>query len=265
LSSCQKQTKRIRGILFDKDGTLIDFHTIWTPLAFELAAKIAANGLPQSSERNKTILLEKIGVAPDGSLAPDSIYASGTAEEIARALYGTASELQIPMPDQARFSDSLREDINSYMAANRQRIRPIEGVSRTLEALRQRGLVLGVSTSDSREGTLACLDEAGLREYFQYIGCADTVNSPKPSGDILMDFCGRFELAPREVAIAGDTAVDMAFARQNGAGLAIGVLSGTCREDELAREADILLDSVASIVMDGVPVWEREQPQGLPG
>lgn len=259
LNACRKQTTKIRGVLFDKDGTLIDFNAIWMPLAFELASKFAAAGPAQSIRKNRAALLKEIGVNLDGSMSPSSIYASGTMRDIADALYSAAGRLQITLPDKAQFSEVIKENTNSYMAANGNRIRPIDGVACTLDALKQLGLFVGVSTSDSRTNTQLCLEEAGLLQYFDYIGCADTVSSPKPSGDLLMDFCCKFNIQPGEVAIVGDTLTDMEFAKQNNAGLAIGVLSGTCDENTLASRADVILDSVAEIVKYGVPVWKSVQ------
>lgn len=255
LSLCQKQEKEIRAVLFDKDGTLIDFYAIWTPIAFELVERVAAQGPAQDKDQNKRILLKAIGVEPDGTMAQNSIYASGSVEEVSDVLYKTASALQIPMRDIKTLTAEVQAEINGYLASNSDRIRPIDGVEHTLKALREMGIVLGVSTSDSRESTMACLLQAGLRDYFQYIGCADDVKKPKPSGDILLDFCARFGLSAEEVAIAGDTEVDIEFARQNGAGLSIGVLSGACGQSVFERGADFVLDSAAEIVKDGIPVW----------
>lgn len=256
--SLSDEHKNIRGILFDKDGTLIDFNSIWIPLAFELTNRLLAESpLPEKRRRlQRETLLKKIGVEADGSMRPGSIYASGTEEDLAETLYFSARELGCELPDYASFLASIRGEVRTYMDAHRRFIRPVPGAAQTLSALLEQGLTLGISTSDNEENTILCLRETGLLSYFHYIGCPDVRLNPKPSGDILWDFGSKFALKPEEIAVVGDTAVDIAFARQNNAGLAIGVLNGAGENGELTEAADYILPTVAEILQDGRPVWE---------
>ena len=54
-------------------------------------------------------------------------------------------------------------------------------------------------------------------------------------------------LQPAEVAVVGDNLHDLAMARAAGAGLAIGVLSGTSVVDELKPHADHVIGSIADL------------------
>lgn len=255
--SLHDEQKSIRGILFDKDGTLIDFNSIWIPLAFELTDSLLANYRGAQHSEYRQTLLRKIGVEMDGTMIPGSIYASGTEEELADVLYHTAQGLNISLPDYASFSSSLRGKVNTYMSTHKRSIRPVYDAEQTLAALREHGLTLGISTSDNEENTIVCLEETGLLKYFHYIGCPDDVKNPKPSGDILLDFSNRFGLKPEEVAVVGDTAVDIAFAKQNHAGLAIGVLSGAGGNEELTEKADYVLPTIAGMIHNGLPIWKH--------
>ncbi|RVQ15000.1 HAD family hydrolase, partial [Sinorhizobium meliloti] len=53
-------TKPIAGILFDKDGTLLDYVKSWVPVNYELA-RIAAKG----NESLARVLLQAGGMDPD--------------------------------------------------------------------------------------------------------------------------------------------------------------------------------------------------------
>lgn len=241
MNSLDKRIKGIRGILFDKDGTLIDFGSIWIPLAFELVGKLA--GGYELSQEQKSDLLGSIGLYGDGRMFPDGVYSAGTMEDIAQVLYNHMGELGVGSMDPETFMETLDHETRTFMAANRGSIRSIGNVGDTLAACRERGLILGVSTSDNEENTRLCLEETGLIEYFDYIGCPDGRKKPKPSGDILFDFCAEFGLEPEEIAVVGDTSTDIAFAGKNGAGLAVAVLSGAGDRDSFA-DADVLLDDV---------------------
>lgn len=248
----------IRGILFDKDGTLIDFDSIWIPLAFELTDKLLVNGSVPAElrEEHRQTLLRKIGIDENGGMAPGSVYASGTEQELAEVLYRSAEKLRFTLPDYDSFFTDIHRDVASYMDGHRHSISPVPKASQTLAALRELGLILGVSTSDSEENTRLCLEETELLPYFQYIGCPNASRNPKPSGDILLDFSNRFGILPEEIAVVGDTAVDIAFAKKNHAGLAIAVMNGAGGHDELARKADYVLPGISGLLCGGQPIWE---------
>ena len=249
----------IRGILFDKDGTLIDFDSIWIPLAFELTDRLLANGSVPAPlrEAHRRTLLRKIGVDENGGMSPESVYASGTEQELAEVLYRSAGELEFALPDYGSFFASIHRDVAAYMDTHRHSISPVPKAAQTLETLRELGLILGVSTSDSEENTRLCLEETKLLPYFHYIGCPNASRNPKPSGDILLDFSSRFGILPEEVAVVGDTAVDIAFAKRNHAGLAIAVMNGAGGHDELARKADYVLPGISGLLCGGQPIWEN--------
>jgi phosphoglycolate phosphatase-like HAD superfamily hydrolase len=74
----------IRGILFDKDGTLLDFNSIWVPAANCMIDKI----LYKYSKFDNTIirnkLLQSIGIEGE-NISGQGILASGTVFDIADA------------------------------------------------------------------------------------------------------------------------------------------------------------------------------------
>lgn len=83
--------EKVKAILFDKDGTLMDFHSIWIKVAEELVAEcIKLYQLPQSMQPT---LLKEIGV--DGVFVhPRSAIAAGTSLDVAKGLckYITSSK-----------------------------------------------------------------------------------------------------------------------------------------------------------------------------
>ena len=81
----------IKGILFDKDGTLIDFYEVWGKAAVKVAKRLCdARRMPE----RQRMLLREMGVA-DGRVDPDGALAwksyRGVAEDLQEYL-GTDSE-----------------------------------------------------------------------------------------------------------------------------------------------------------------------------
>jgi phosphoglycolate phosphatase len=79
--------RAIKGILFDKDGTLLDYDESWLPVNRELA-RIASEGDPQLADR----LLSACGMDPaTGHIVPDSLLAAGNTRQIADGLVAAGS------------------------------------------------------------------------------------------------------------------------------------------------------------------------------
>jgi phosphoglycolate phosphatase len=68
----------IKGILFDKDGTLIDVNGTWVPFyKYLLAQEFGA------SEQEAEAMMEKAGYEPAGKrFLPGSVLASGTTQQL---------------------------------------------------------------------------------------------------------------------------------------------------------------------------------------
>ena len=77
---------QIKGILFDKDGTLIDFQSLWLQAANEVTdLLICINGLEKSLGK-RNFILEAMGIK-DGKVIPDGPLAYQTYTEIGEAVH----------------------------------------------------------------------------------------------------------------------------------------------------------------------------------
>ena len=116
-----------------------------------------------------------------------------------------------------------------------------------MEALRSRGLWIGVATTDDLKSTRRCLEVLGVEEYISFWGVSGEGLPEKPDGRLVSLAAGHWGIWKDEIAMVGDNPNDMRFAR-NGGAVAIGVKSGTGTEDMLREQADYLLDSVGDLV-----------------
>lgn len=227
--------RRIRGVLFDKDGTLIDSYRTWFPLAQKMALE-AAGGSQAGAEAR----LRAVGYDFASSrFLPDSVFAAGTNAEIVDIWYPGLSE-----PERR---ERLREfDARSVSAGGEQAV-AIEGAIASVRVLHGRGLRLGVATNDSTGGAEATLAMLGIAQLFDAVFGYDAVARPKPAPDVLIAFSDMTGLRPDEIAIVGDNRHDLETGRAAGAGLSVGVLSGTGTRETLEPLADIILDSVVDL------------------
>ena len=124
---------------------------------------------------------------------------------------------------------------------------PIGDLPGLFGRLRARGLAMGVATSDSTAGAGAILEHLGIIGLLDHVAGYDSGTGVKPDPQIVFAFCAAVGLEPRQVAVVGDSVVDLGMARAAGAGLAVGVLSGVSAREYLAPLADHVLDDIATL------------------
>jgi phosphoglycolate phosphatase len=226
----------IRGVLFDKDGTLVDFRKTWLPayagVADELAAAI---GRPVLA----TELLRRMGYDPvSDSFAEHSPLLWATNAMIAEHWSQSA---EIADLDVLEVIERHFNDLDRYPPA------PVGDLAALLARLRQRGLRLGLATMDSTrqaERTAALL---GIRHELEFVAGCDAGFGVKPDPGMVLAFCAACGLQPRVVAMIGDTPADLEMARRAGCGLIVGVLTGGAAAPLLAQLAHHVLDDVMAI------------------
>ncbi|QTF08689.1 HAD family hydrolase [Brenneria izadpanahii] len=228
---------RFKGLLFDKDGTLLEFHSMWLLIARAVAARLL------QAHPNVTVsaqsLLTAIGASGD-RIANHGLLATHPAEDIAKAWY----RLMAISGDLALFTRQVKGLFNSQVEENPLLIRALPGVKETLAGLKEQGFKLGVATADSKDATIFSLEKAGIYHLFDYIGYSDGDIAPKPAPVLLHRFCARCDLNAGDIVIFGDTVSDMLFGRNAGA-KRVGVLTGAASREDLEPYADMILSSVA--------------------
>ncbi|RUX33726.1 HAD family hydrolase [Mesorhizobium sp. M2A.F.Ca.ET.042.01.1.1] len=225
----------IKGILFDKDGTLVDFNATWLGVA-DFMAMDAAEGDRWKADR----LLAAAGFDfVSKRFKPDSIFASGSNMDVVELWFPRLSE-EDQMHAVSRFNEITSVQGSSMAVA-------LPGVLDSLRALHTRSYRMGVATNDSTSGAEKTLATLGIAQLFDAAFGYDAVANPKPAPDTVIAFCDLTGLRPGEIAMVGDNRHDLEMARAGGCGLAVGVLSGTGTRDSLAPIADVILDSVADL------------------
>ncbi|WP_192245903.1 HAD family hydrolase [Mesorhizobium silamurunense] len=225
----------IKGILFDKDGTLVDFNATWLGIA-DFMAMDAAEGDRWKADR----LLAAAGFDfASKRFKPDSIFASGSNMDVVELWFPRLSD-EDQMLAVSRFNEITSVQGSAMAVA-------LPGIVESLRALHKRSFRLGVATNDSTSGAEKTLATLGVAQLFDAAFGYDAVANPKPAPDTVVAFCDLTGLKPGEIAMVGDNRHDLEMARAGGCGLAIGVLSGTGTRDSLSPMADVILDSVADL------------------
>lgn len=225
-----------QAIIFDKDGTLIDFDAMWGTWTLQLADRLQASVKLDV----RAALCESYGydinrrkILPDGKLTCTPMW-----------------ELRQMMVDVVQ-SVGLSEDQAQHRVEEAWFVpdpvilaKPFTDVRRLFTNIHRHGIKIAIATTDDRKPTEAMLEAFGVSDLIASMICADDGIRAKPAPDMVTTISSRIKVNPSQVVVVGDTVADMQMARSAGAGYVIGVLSGVGLLEHLTPLADILIDNV---------------------
>jgi len=225
----------IKGLLFDKDGTLLDFNATWPPIYDRVAMELAAGDAALARR-----LLEHGGRDPlSGRYRAGSLLAQGNTQEIAEVwgplLPGWPSDVLIERMDRLFAEEGVEASA------------PVLDLAAFFARLKARGLKLGVATSDNERAAKAILERFQSLHLLDFLAGYDSGHGVKPTPGMVQGFCRAVGLAPAEVAMIGDNRHDMEMGRRAGCGACVGVLTGTSAAADLKPLATVVLDSIAAL------------------
>ncbi|EYD77631.1 HAD-superfamily hydrolase, subfamily IA, variant 1 family protein [Rubellimicrobium mesophilum DSM 19309] len=228
----------IKGIVFDKDGTLFDFQATWGAWSREMILA-ESGGDPAMVARLADSLGYDMGT---GRFRPDSVVIASTVETVAERILDVLPELD---------KDALIARMNARAAEAPQV--EVPRLREALERLAGMGISLGIATNDTEAPARAHLQAAGVEEMFGFIAGYDSGHGGKPGPGQLLAFAEAAGLRPGACAMVGDSLHDLAAARTAGM-VGVGVLTGVAGRATLEPAADVVLGSIAEL-----PDWIAAQ------
>lgn len=234
----------IRGILFDKDGTLVDFFSLWLKAALDVTPVFLRENNLDDNAQMTDYVLRAMGVE-DGKVDPKGALAYKSYQEIAEDICRALEEKGIVL-DTGRVQEQLERLFNGSVTSGDISYRELTDIGQVMRDLKGKGICVGLATADTLYSAESCLKKLGTYQEFDYVGADDGIRKPKPEADMFLEFQNKFHLKPEEIAVVGDTYNDVVFAKNNG-GIAIGVLSGVSSEEDFRGEADYILNSIQEL------------------
>lgn len=209
--------EKIRLIIFDWDGTLMDSET---QIVHAMSAAIDEMGLQKRSiDQCRNII--GLGL-----------------KEAIDALY--------PGRDEA-FRQQFVECYRHHWFSNAQTSELFPGARETLHLLKESGFVLAVATGKGRAGLEKVLLATELEAVFSATRCSDEARS-KPHPQMLLEILQELDIEPCQALMVGDTEYDLSMAM--GAGVAPIAVSYGVHERERLLEYQPLtcLDNISELV-----------------
>jgi HAD superfamily hydrolase (TIGR01509 family) len=179
--------KDIKAVIFDVDGTLIDSMWIWRQVDIEFLGK---RGIP---------LPERLQMEIEGM---------------------SYSETAVYFKERFNLPESLEEIKEEWrlMAEDyyKRHIQLKSGAKEFLKLLYDKGLTLGIATSNSRELVDCMLANHGIRKYFSNIRTSCEVEKGKPYPDVYLKVAEDMGIDPCRCLVFEDTLSGVMAAKSAG-------------------------------------------------
>ncbi|XP_023331100.1 uncharacterized protein LOC111703400 [Eurytemora carolleeae] len=226
-------------VIFDKDGTLVCFHTMWNSWCEQLAYRMRS-------------VMEKD--------MDDSVYQLLGYDNVAKKVrMGLLAEKTHPYIKEKLEELLVKEGFSSWEARNvvtktwkdtpeNMQIKSTGNLRTLFSRLKENNIKIAICTSDSREGTQEFLERMSLTDLVDLVVCGDDPESiSKPDPHNARFICEKLNARLSDTIMVGDTPADTIMGQSANLGLTIGVLTGVGSEADLSH-ADIILKDITQVV-----------------
>jgi phosphoglycolate phosphatase len=226
--SINNQEYEIEGILFDKDGTLLEFGSLWINWTKKFIDLIY-----QTSEIDcdKDTLARSLGFSyKNESWDPKGPLAIGSLQDIISILSKELYEVGIPWNEAFKIVTESYEKLDNEFDW-RSSVKPVNGLVDFLEKASKQSVKMGVITSDNYDRAVNQLKVLGIEHYFSVILGHDSVHKGKPFTEMVEKACKELSINPEKTIIIGDSNGDMLLGKNSNSLSSIGIVS---RKDQLS-------------------------------
>lgn len=232
---------KTKAIIFDKDGTLIDFDSFWLTISYK-----AIEDILKKVKKDLDLAEEILSALGVNNHITDinGVLCKGTYAQMGQAIYSVLKKHGCDITEE----EAIRLTIDAYhrnLGAGI--VKPAcENIFDVLSKLKQHGIKLAVVTTDDAFVTKKCLEMLGIDTLFDVVYTDDGKYPAKPDAYCINDFCERERFLESEVVMVGDTLTDIQFAR-NGGIKVVGVAKSEGNKSFLEGKADSVIPDISYI------------------
>ncbi len=252
-----QEIKEIKGIIFDKDGTLFDYQEVWGPIVGRNISTLLKVLDLQKDPNARHLFASFVGLDSNGFVNPKGILFNH--EEVFKGSFKliiSCIRCHVnPIKAFKLFSQLLKEGKSGLDKILSQV--DFTAVRELFNDLEKRGIAIGIVTNDDTQSTKICLESIGISDQVQFLRTKDSNCKRKPNPQAIKQFCVLFQLKPEEIAVVGDTNADMTFAERGKVGYKVGLLSGSGDRNAIDKIADVIYPDISYLLKD--PVINRKQ------
>jgi phosphoglycolate phosphatase len=232
-------------VIFDKDGTLIDFKHLWAQKTIAGVERLVQ--AVQGDSQLRHALYQALGYDPvknqfdmQGPLlvaAMSKLYTIAAAVLFQQGWPWLEAELLV----QEHFVPGIADVLTASL------LRPTADLGKLFTQLRAANVHIAVITSDERAPAEKTLKLLGVDQYVGFLAGADDVYPPKPAPEAILAACVQLGVTPARTIMVGDSTTDMLMGQRAGVGFRLAVLTGVMDRAALEPYANGVVESIGQI------------------
>ena len=237
---------KVKGVLFDKDGTLSNSESHLLKLAksrIQIASQLltqqgaSGNEVQQLEELlSKAYGLTNAGISPNGTIAIGSRSNNLISTATVICLMGKTWPQGLELSTQIfKLVDDLEEGDNGKEGQRSL----LPGVREALQRLREADVTCALISNDSQAGIQSFLSSNNIQSLFSNLWSADHYPT-KPHPSAVKGLCKKLNLHPSECALIGDADSDLLMAHQSGIGVTLGYTAGWTKKPQLTKHQHLI-------------------------
>lgn len=235
----------IDGILFDKDGTLVDFRSLWLDWADKLITTITSKLNKKAEEREN--LAHTIGVSlNERTWDPKGPLCIGSNNDLNAIISLYLYQQGMPWNEAVTFVAAIQDTI-AKDAKWEQSLELVSGLGKFLSKSEECFIKLGVVTADDHNQAMKHLQALNIDRYFSSVIGHDQVEQGKPFPDMVEKACLELRLQPERTLMIGDSNGDMMLGKNSGMIASIGIVSDPSLSTDHLKNADQTIRSFDEI------------------
>ncbi len=231
-------------VIFDKDGTLLDFKQTWIGILREFFAAIARRTAISPELEHQ--LQQAIGVDLDqAAIDAYGPLSMGTDSETNAVLTGCLYRGGLRWDTAARIV--AEAGVEAFTGkVRKENVQASSGAIDLLKTLKSRGNKTAVATNDNTRDASHDMEIIGAAALIDVVVGADLVQNAKPAPDMVLKIISELDTSPERAVMVGDAISDLTAGKNAAVGLTIGVTELLSAEI-LAQTADLTIASLAEI------------------
>lgn len=232
-------------VIFDKDGTLIDFERAWSqPTVAGINHLIAAVGGDEALRRD---LYRSMGYDPQtGHTDGTGPLATAPTAKLYTIVATVLYQHGFGWDEAEAYVKNSLESVMTTIPL-RQLVHPVTDLKSLLSDLHEANVRVAIITTDDRSATQETMALLGIEDQVDFLACGDDQIPLKPAPDAVLNACTHLGVELARTLVVGDTVTDMVMAERAGVGCRAAVLTGAGSRDSLVAHADVVLSSIAEI------------------
>lgn len=222
----------IKAVLFDKDGTLLEFSDLWIDSVIGFLKE------KDLTEEDRRSLYKKVGINENNKVEENSVLSSETARDLAEIFSEFIKE------DEEKIYKELDNYLLDFLKNSKSEIKETCDLKKLFEYLKSKNIIIGIFTSDNYRQAKFSMEYLKVDSFIDFYAAADLYKK-KPDTEGLEIFKEKYNLRDKEIMIVGDSKVDMIFGKDT---IKVGVLCGTGSKEMLEEYTENIVENPMEVL-----------------